>query len=490
MKTAIGWRAGILLGLASLLAACAASPGGEYDFFVMPEDEEIHMGSEAHDDIVRKYGRYKNQELQSYVEYVGNRLALNGQRHDIRYQFTVLDSPEINAFSLPGGYVYITRGLLAHLNSEAELAAILGHEIGHVEARHAMRQIKIANTTQLALSGDVDEVIELQGGVASHLLNVLRQELHSGYGREHELQAVRFGSEYLARAGYEPRAMLMAMASLKNVDLFESALAEREGREYNGGYHGNFGSHPKDDSRLLQVVAAANQYRDSGNAKFNYESFLQRIDGLVYGDSEQNGIRRGSSYYHAGLNLGIDFPAGWAVETTNQSITSMPGDNSAQLVMTVEHITARLHPEQYLYARLKVDTLDEDYDFSRNGVEGYTGIGNIKTAVGERRARMAVIHYEGRAYILIGFSRRQGELSKYDGGFRRAVESFRKLSEQEAGLAQSLHVKVVQPQGRVSMAALAATSRFPIYPEARLRLLNGLSLRGEPVAGQPIKIVQ
>ena len=163
------------------------------------------MGHDAHPDVIKQYGLYDDPGLQSYVQSIGHTLAAVSHRPDLAYHFTVVDSPMVNAFALPGGYVYITRGLMAYLNSDAELAAVLGHEIGHVTARHSVRQISAARAAQIGYSIGSILVPELQNQAAESIFNSMGSAILSGYGREDELEADRLGSEYLAQGARDPQ---------------------------------------------------------------------------------------------------------------------------------------------------------------------------------------------------------------------------------------------------------------------------------------------
>ena len=231
----------MLLGLVNLiLSGCAANPvTGKQDFVLMSEDAELSIGRQNNPKIIQQFGRYDDDALQAYVQKIGEKLAAVSHRPNLVYRFTVLDSQEVNAFALPGGYVYITRGLLAYLNSEAELAAVLGHEIGHVASRHGVRQQSAATATGL-IAAIIAASTNVRG--ANDALNALGTALVRGYGREHELEADGLGAEYLARAGYDPRAMLDVIRVLKNQESFEKQLAKKEDREPRI-YHGVFARH-------------------------------------------------------------------------------------------------------------------------------------------------------------------------------------------------------------------------------------------------------
>ena len=258
-----------VLGLLSvliltLLAGCATNPvTGQKDFVLMSESQEIALGRETHPQVLERYGYYDDPELQAYVSRIGETLAARSHRQDLVFRFTVVDSSEVNAFALPGGYVYVTRGILPYFNSEAELAAVLGHEIGHVTARHSVRQYTAAQVTGLA-----GAVIASQVGTpgAGDVLNVLGTAVVRGYGRQHELEADRLGAEYLARTGYEPENMLDVLGFLKDQQEYARQMAEEEGRDYQG-YSGLLATHPSNDRRLQELVRGARQYQANGTAE-------------------------------------------------------------------------------------------------------------------------------------------------------------------------------------------------------------------------------
>jgi predicted Zn-dependent protease len=254
----------VLLAACLVLGACAKNPvTGDSDFALISEDEEVEQGRSYHPEIIKTYGLYDDPELQEYVNRIGQKLARQSHRSNLQFHFTVLDSAEINAFALPGGYIYVTRGIMAYLDSEAELAGVLGHEIGHVTARHSVRQ----QAGQFA-SSLLGVLISATTGQSS--LGNLSQQLSTGiirgYGREHELEADQLGAEYLHKTGFDPDNMLEVIGVLKDQEVYETELAKRENRPANT-YHGVYSTHPQNDDRLKTVVRAAKKlsskkYRD------------------------------------------------------------------------------------------------------------------------------------------------------------------------------------------------------------------------------------
>ncbi len=469
----------VLLGV--FLGGCASNPAtGGTDFVLMSEAQELALGRKLNGQVLEQYGRYGDEALQAYVQAVGERLARNSDRPRLVYRFTVVDSAIVNAFALPGGYIYITRGLMAYLNSEAQLAGVLGHELGHVNARHSVRQY-----SQHALIGLLGAVAASAAGVpgGGDLIQVLGTVIERGYGRRMELEADRLGARYLARSGYPPGAMIEVIEVLKAQEEFEKRLAREEGREPHS-YHGLFATHPDNDKRLQEVVRAGEKLeaptavRDEGR-----ERFLWHLDGLVYGDSARQGIRRGDRFYHAELNFALQFPEGWVIENRDDRLVGRTRDGVAHIQMLVEDLNLRWAPREYLARHLKLKGLHRGRTFRVNGLDGYTAL--------VPGGRVAVIFMQQRAYIFIAtVMQRKGMLADYDDRFLKTILSFHRLRPEERRLAEPLRIEIHRVRPDDTIHRLARGSPIPDHTEARLRLLNGLYPEGEPRPGALIKIVE
>ena len=250
----------LVLGL--VLALGATAPAGA-QIFGMSDKKEVEIGRKMHAQILQTMGAYNNPELQEYVNSVGQKLAKASDRPKLEYTFTVLDTEDVNAFAIPGGFVYISRGILPYLSSEAELAAVLGHEIGHVTARHASKQ-----QTQGTLAGiaSIATAIVTRQPALGDLTNVAGEAVVRGYGRDMELEADKLGAEYLARTGYDPNAITTVIGTLKDQERFEVESAKLEGREPHV-YHGLFATHPDNDTRLKQAVGDAQAVANRATGK-------------------------------------------------------------------------------------------------------------------------------------------------------------------------------------------------------------------------------
>lgn len=471
-----------LLSFFILLSGCATNPvTGRQNFVTMSETQELALGRQASGQIESQMPMVPDAVLQAYVQQVGERLAQQSHRNQLAYQFKVVDSGDINAFALPGGYIYINRGLLAYLNSEAEMAAVLGHEVGHVTARHGVRQQSMAMTTGL-LGGLFAAGTGIQA--AGELSNVLGTALVRGYGRDMELEADGLGAEYLARSGYRPDAVLDVIAVLKNQDTYAQQRAASEGRQVEG-YHGLFSTHPTHDQRLQQVVAQARQLTTGGSQRVGRDEYLKKIDGMVYGDSAEQGIVRGNRFYHEPLNMAVDFPPGWVVVNQPTVLLAHTRDQRAFLALTMESLPRHYTPLELLRLKAGQQQLVSGQSFSGKGYEGYMAV-----MPGRQARRVAAIVRGNQAFLFVGALREQGSLKPYDSGFTTAIRSFRPLGATDEKLAEPMRVRLHRVKAGDTFKALARSSVLGEEAEERLRLLNGSWPSGEPVAGQWLKVVR
>jgi len=477
-----------ILLLLLALTGCATNPvTGEQDIVFMSEEQEIDIGRKSHAEVLQAYGAYDDPELQRYVDRIGKRLAAKSHRPELIYRFTVLDSKDVNAFALPGGYIYITRGLIAYLNDEASLAAVLGHEIGHVTARHSVQQYSAAQMTSIGATLGAIFVPGMNNAAAGQLVNVLGTAALRGYGREHELEADRLGAVYMARSGYDPERILDVLGVLKDQSQFAAELARAEGREP-ASYHGLFASHPDNDTRLQEIVGTATSLQTEEEPVIGRDQFLQLIDGMVYGDSAREGIVRGNTLYHADLGFALQFPPNWRIDNKPSHVIAMAPDGGAQLMLQAEDLGKRVSPREYLLGRLQPSSISDERTFQINGLPAYTMRSPINTQSGNRPARLTTLFFRDKAYTLIGISK--NDLDEYDAAFLDSARSFHKLTSNEEQLARPLRLSITRPEAETSYADLARRSPLEHFAEQRLRLLNGDYPDGGIQPGRRLKVVQ
>lgn len=470
----------ILLAVCCGLAfsGCAQNPvSGKQDFVMMSESQEISIGRNADADVRKQYKVYDNPALQSYVNRIGQAVAQNSHRPHLNYHFTVLDSPEINAFALPGGYIYITRGIMAYLNSEAELAAVLGHEIGHVTARHGVRQQSASQATGIGIALASIFVPELASQAGQDLSNLLSGALLSGYGREHELEADRLGAQYLARTSYDPQAMIRVVSVLKNQELFDAELAKQEGREPRR-YHGTFATHPDNDTRLHQVVGEAANLKVSTPFEGKAE-FYKQTSGLIFNDSVDEGIVRGNTFAHRDLGISITFPPLWSIKNSPAKLIAINPSYDAALELRVDGQPAGTPPE---YARRLAG--------NASNIETLAIERSSAAIASTNKLELGVIYLEGKAFLLLGTAKSEPILAAQRALMKASVRSFHALTPEERKAITPLTIKLVTAKAGDTYAKLALNSPLGKNAEKYLRLINAQYPQGEPALGQAIKIIE
>ena len=479
----------LALGAVAALGGCATNPvTGGTDIVTISEAQEIEIGRKTHPQILQQYGRYDDEALQQYVNEVGQRIAAKSHRPNLQYTFTVLDGDDVNAFALPGGYVYITRGIMAYLNSEAELAAVLGHEIGHVTARHSVRQQ--TGATAAGVGAMVVGILTGSGDLAN-VANMAGSALVSGYGREMELEADQLGAEYLDRIGYEPEAMIDVVRLLKNQEMLEVQMARQENRKPHV-YHGVFASHPDNDTRLREVVAAANKVQNAEDRPSNRDLYLSHVNGLPVGDSRAQGVVRGSRFYHADLGVTLAFPTGWIVDNQRSKVMAYPETKEAMIDVSAQAPPPGMAPKEFLGRLLQGVPATAAEPLQVNGLNGYRAtVRSTALPWGTQGpAMVAVVYYNNLAYIFKGATRQAAGMSSFEPVFLSSVKTFRRLKDNEFTAAEPDRIKVVTAGDRTTIEQLARKSPIKKYPTERLRLLNDLYPDKEPVPGQKLKIVE
>ncbi|SHF61661.1 Putative Zn-dependent protease [Microbulbifer donghaiensis] len=468
-------------------AGCAFNPAtNRPDLVLMSEEKEIKIGQEMHQKLVESTPIYNDPVLNAYIEHVGQKVAAASDRPEIKYHFTIIDSQDINAFALPGGYVYINRGLLTYLHSEAEMAAVLAHEIGHITARHAVRQKTAATGAGVA---SVLSVLVTGSGVVGDVANLWSTAAVKGYGRDMELEADRFGAQYMYNAGYDPQAMINVIGLLKDQETFSRRRARLEGKKQQT-YHGVFSTHPRNDIRLQEVVKAAGDLpEDKKTTKVEY--YREKTDGLVYGQNAHESEK--NRYNHQRLGFSLLFPENWKVDNQRSAIVGTAPDNSATITIKVAQRKSNQPADMALREVYDVRTLEQGEKLNQYRLEGHTG--KLPSAGAEAPDRVAVLYYGSRQYILEGKvnqdSAQDAEaLNEYDNLFLTSIRSFRPLRKTDIIKPDIKRVRYVKANDKTTFASLARHMEIGEYAEEQLRLLNGYYPRGEPKPGEWIKIVE
>ncbi len=475
--------------LTTVISGCASNPAtGGTDFVLMSEETEVRIGQEAKSQVLQQYKRYPNEALQDYVSFVGQRLVAVSERSHLEFSFTVVSDDIVNAFTLPGGHVFVTSGMLAHLGSEAELAAVLGHEIGHTTARHVVRQQ--SGSTVLGALGSIASAVtgsNLAGSATGFASGALLQ----GYSRKHELEADELAARYLGRVGYSPEAMIEVIDVLKQQEAFEIERARIERREPKI-YHGFFASHPSADVRLREAIDEAKTSGAGSAALARPTYFLAQIEGLVYGDTS-NGVIRDNIFYHPALNLKINFPDSWLVRLDGTTLVGQTRAGDALMQVRAFPVDTRLSARDFLVRQLKITRIRDGSEVQVAGMPAYLAIAEeAQSPFGRRPVRYAIVideHY-GQAYVFAGAGRNDSHEIAADGQFIATIFSFGRMTQADYKRVKPPAIKILTARSGTTMETLAVDAAIPKYTEQRLRLLNGIYPDGEPKPGDLVKTVE
>ena len=479
-KSAIGSRV-LPVVLMAVLAACATNPAtGKREFSLMSEAQEIQIGQQMDGEVRREMGIYNDAELQRYVQDIGLRLARASDRPKLPWHFAVVDAPAVNAFALPGGYIYLTRGILPFLDSEAELAGVLGHEIGHVTARHSAQQYTKATSAGIGLtllSIFVPETRPLQG-LAETALGVLFMK----HGRDDELEADALGVEYTARTGWHPAGVAGMLNTLARLD---EASGDRKGIPNWLSTH----PAPADRVQAVQVTIKDALAKVPGQPVTDEAEFLTKIDGIIYGDSPSEGIVRGNQFLHPELRLALTFPQQWEIRNTKtQVVAKAPGQEQYVLLQLVPKAQGSL--EQVARSSM-ANAGFRQLDGQRseiNGLDAYVGtyqgtmqgLGNVVTIA-------AHVLHDRRVYLLAGLA----PANAFDGAqqeFTRALRSFRSLSPSEAAQIRPNRVDLYTIRAGDSWESIAKRTGGVMKPTT-LAIMNNYEPNQAPRPGDRIKVV-
>ena len=484
LPTAVPFALVVVAYALTLLApGCAINPAtGKSQFSLVSESQEIQLGVEGDKGIQAEYGIYEDPELTAYVDRVGQKLAAVSERPDLEWHFRVIDSPVINAFALPGGYIYITRGILAVLNSEAQLAGVLGHEIGHVTARHGAQQMTRAQLAALGfgVGSAFIEGFRPYSELAQQGLGLLFLK----YGRGDETLADELGVRYTTRAGFDPREIPATYGTL-------AQLAAQSGQSLPTF----LSTHPDPGSREVttqQLAAAAVAGRkDTAPLRVAANEYKQELSGLVYGDDPREGFVEAGVFYHPGLRFQLRFPDGWKIQNTQQAVTGVAADQKAAVEMTLAPAGGAATPADYVRALQQKGAISEAAGRTGKVSVWPAWIGRIvipkEGAAGSPLHAAWVARDAGRYYQFLGAP---GDAAG-EPGFSSTLTSFRELTDAAKLGRQPNRVELVtvaQPSATLA-TVVQGTARLAIAAE-EIAFINHATTDAILRKGFLLKVVQ
>ncbi|MCB1970919.1 MAG: M48 family metalloprotease [Geminicoccaceae bacterium] len=480
-----------LVTILAPLAGCSTSRSdGSLSLATGDIKDDIREGQQEHPRILQQYGgAYDDPRLRAYVDMIGNRMKDVSEYKDIPFTFTLLDSDIVNAFALPGGYVYVSRGLLALADDEAEVAGVIGHEIGHVTSRHgAERQTATAIGGILNVLGTVGGAI-LGGDVGAQLGSQLGQVAVSGglaqYSQSQEFQADKLGVRYLARAGYDPGAMADFLEALETSARLEAKLAGQSASASNIDHF--FASHPYTPDRVVQARERVTERGAHGDER-DRSRFLSEIDGMVYGESPQQGYVRGREFIHPALRFRFSMPEGYTLQNTASAVLGR--GNKRVIIFTMGQRSSNEPLTRYAAEGWADMSRMNDVERLRldSGLEAAVGYGPVKMQDGTAEGGFVVIGDGGSQ--VYRFALLTADFGSAD---RRAListaQSFARMSSTEAAGFKPLRIRIVEVKSGDTIDSLARRMEVEKLPREQFIMINGFDRGRELRAGDKVKLI-
>jgi len=477
----------ILFIVLTFIIACARNPvTGKREIMLVSEAQELQMGLQSDPSIVASYGLYQNEELQAFINEKGKEMGAISHRPELEYSFRILDSPVVNAFAVPGGFVYFTRGIMAHFSNEAEFAGVLGHEIGHITARHSASQM---SKQQLygglfTIGMIVSEEFRQFGDAAAQGLGALFLK----YGRDDESQSDELGVEYSTQVGYDAHEMANFFAVLKNLQTAAGVnIPEWQS------------THPDPANRFENVHALADKYQtdlNRSNLKINRDQYLKLIDGIVYGEDPRQGFVENNNFYHPELKFQFPIPANWQLQNTPQAVQMAEKNGEAIMIM-------RLSAAETLQAAASASVEEFQFQVVENAnvnVNGNNAIAMISDIVQQEQAQTTqqaapslrvlsyFIQYNGLIYQLHGVA----EVAKFNthyNTFANTMTNFRSLHDANKINRVPSRIKIETINSPMTMSQALQRANTPQDEYESLAILNNIALDAQLPVGTKIKIL-
>ncbi len=461
------------------LSACAINPvTGKKQIVLMSEAQEVAMGEQSDPEILAFFGLYEDPELQEFITEKGEEMAAISHRPKLDYEFKIVDSPVINAFAVPGGYVYFTRGIMAHFNNEAEFAGVLGHEIGHVTARHSVIQQRNQLFSQLGLMAGIILVPEL-GQFVEPLSQGVQLALLK-FGRDAERQSDKLGVEYSSQIGYDASEM---------AGFFET-LERQQGNSGGEEIPPFLSTHPSPEERNATVEQLALNWQQKSKLtefEVNRDSYLRKIEGLIVGEDPKQGFVENNVFYHPVLKIQFPIPTSWSHQNTPQQFQMAPKTGDAIMSLTLAQGANLEEAANAVLQNYKLTMVDSKKE-SINGIPSIIMVADQIQEQGTIRVLSSLIQFEGNIYSLMGIT----DLARFDSYqpvFLKTIRDFKELRDSEKlnRKPDVIRIKTVPQQ----MTLQAAFQNFGMPSERfeELALLNGMLLTDQLSKGMLIKVV-
>jgi len=475
----------LIIGFSTLILGfnnCATNPvTGKRQVVLMSEAQELAMGQEADPQIVAQFGLYEDAALQAFIQDKGKQMAAISHRPNITYHFKVIDSDVLNAFAVPGGYVYFTRGIMAHFNSEADFAGVLGHEIGHIAHRHTVEQQRNQMLGQLGLIAGmiISPTIAQFGQAASQGLGLMLLK----FGRDAERESDQLGVEYSTKIGYDARQMANFFQTLQR-------SSEAAGSDPLPNF---LSTHPDPGDRLTTVTKLAREWQQKlnlTNPKVNREAYLKRIDGLIYGEDPKGGYRENNVFYHPVLKFQFPTPANWRYQNSPQQVALASPDGKAMMLLMLAQGTSLQQAAQGVLEKYKM-TNRSYRELNVNGLNAAELYADQVPPQGQQggvRTVSYLIQYGQLIYHMIGVAG-PADFASYERTFLGTMQAFRELTDQAKINKKPDRVRIRTVKQATTLEQALRGYNTPQNKLQELAILNGMTLTERLSQGTLIKVI-
>lgn len=467
-------------GLVALIIYCAVNPvTGKKELMFFSVADELALGKETDQQVIQSYGLYNDPELNAYVTRIGMKIAQNTHRPDLPYSFKVLDTPVINAFAVPGGYVYVTRGILGYFNNEAELAGVVGHELGHVNARHTMKQYTNLTLAQLGLglASALSEDFRKIAGIAEFGVGMLFLR----FSRDNERQADDLGVEYSEKTGYDSQKMAEFFTTLERLN---------PGSDMSG-LPGWFSTHPNPVDRIAAVNQKSAEWKrllPQSKNEVNTNGYLAQVDGIIFGEDPRQGYVEGNAFYHPQLKFTFIIPPGWQVNNTPSQLQLTPESQDASIIMTLNQ-TGSPNQAAQNYINTSHATIQSSTPLRVNNLQAWQVLSQINTDSDSLKVMSYFIRKDNMIYAFHGLTT-YDKYNTYEPLFSSTLRGFKQLTDPKKlnVKPKKLVVNTVKQDG--SARQILTTFGVKADELETVAIVNGINLNDRLKAGSKIKIIR
>ncbi|MEX2469381.1 MAG: M48 family metalloprotease [Pseudohongiellaceae bacterium] len=469
-------RSSVAVLAMALLAGCAVNPvSGDREFVLVSESQEIAMGAQGAESVSQSIGLVDDAAMQRYVQELGMSLARDSERPQLPWSFTVLDDPTPNAFAFPGGYIFVTRGMMALMRNEAELVSVLGHEIGHVTARHSVAMMTRAQVAQIGLG--VGSILSPEIAQFSELAASGLSLLFLSYSRDAERQADDLGFGYALDHGYDVREMVNVFAALQRAGEVAGASTLPSW----------LASHPEPGERIQRINAQLGRLEQPlADARVGQDEYIGHIDGMLYGPNRRQGYFEDNLFVHPDMAFRLTFPRGWQTQNLSRLVLAGSPNQDAVVQLTLATGTPSVAAQQFFAQEgLATNSVGQR---SINGLGAVLGRFQVQTENGTIGGMAAFIGHGENTYRLLAFAPAQ-QYSGYDAAFQETIGSFARLTDRSALATQPDRIAIVRTSQAMTLASF--NSQFPsVIDIEHLALINQLPGPDATIpAGSPVKRV-